>query len=105
MNPESPPEFVTRADGVRLAFRRVRGKGPVLVFLPGYMSDMQGSKALALEAWAIKRGRAMLRFDYSGCGESDGAFEDGTLALWRDDVLLMISLLDRKSTRLNSSHG
>ena len=95
MNPESPPEYVTRADGIRLAFRRVRGKGPVLVFLPGYMSDMQGSKALALEAWANKRGRAMLRLDYSGCGESEGAFADGTLAMWRDDVLLIISLLER----------
>ena len=95
MKPESPPEYVTRADGVRLAFRRVRGKGPVRVFLPGYMSDMRGSKALALEAWAIKQGRAMLRLDYSGCGESEGAFADGTLAMWRDDVLLIISLLER----------
>ena len=95
MTPESPPEYVTRADGVRLAFRRVRGKGPVLVFLPGYMSDMQGSKALALEAWAIKQGRAMLRLDYSGCGESEGAFADGALTTWRDDVLLTISMLER----------
>lgn len=95
MNPQSPPEFVTRADGARLAFRRVRGKGPVLVFLPGYMSDMQGSKALALEAWAIKRGRAMLRLDYAGCGESEGAFTDGTLAMWRDDVVLIIELIER----------
>jgi pimeloyl-ACP methyl ester carboxylesterase len=95
MDDLNPPEWLTRADGVRLAFRRHPGKGPTLVFLPGYMSDMQGSKALALEAWAIRNSRAMLRLDYSGCGESEGAFENGTLDIWRDDVLLMIELLIR----------
>ncbi len=91
----APPHWLTRADGVRLAFVRQPGKGPTLVFLPGYMSDMQGSKALALEAWAMRNGRAMLRIDYSGCGTSDGAFEDGTIDVWRDDVLLIIDLLIR----------
>ena len=91
----TPPEWVTRADGTRLAVRRIAGKGPTLIFLPGYMSDMQGSKAVALEAWAIKHNRAMIRFDYSGCGESDAAFEDGALTLWRDDILLIIGLLVR----------
>jgi pimeloyl-ACP methyl ester carboxylesterase len=95
MDDLTPPEWLTRPDGVRLAFRRQPGKGPTLVFLPGYMSDMRGGKALALEAWAIREGRAMLRLDYSGCGESEGAFEDGTLDIWRDDVLLMIDLLIR----------
>jgi pimeloyl-ACP methyl ester carboxylesterase len=95
MDDLTPPEWLGRADGIRLAFRHHPGKGPTLVFLPGYMSDMQGSKALALEAWAIREGRAMLLFDYSGCGESEGRFEDGTLDLWRDDVLLMIDLLIR----------
>jgi pimeloyl-ACP methyl ester carboxylesterase len=51
------------------------------------MSDMQGGKAQALAAWASANGRAMLRLDYSGCGESEGAFVDGTLDIWRDDVL------------------
>ena len=91
----TPPEWVTRADGTRLAVRRIAGKGPTLIFLPGYMSDMEGSKAVALEAWAIKHNRAMIRLDYSGCGESGGAFEDGTLTLWRDDILLIIGLLVR----------
>ncbi len=92
---EPPPEYLTRADGVRIAFRRVAGAGPTIVFLPGYMSDMMGSKALALEAWAIKQGRAILRLDYSGCGESEGAFADSTFDIWRDDVLLAIELLVR----------
>jgi pimeloyl-ACP methyl ester carboxylesterase len=95
MDDLNPPEWLGRADGVRLAFRRQPGKGPTLVFLPGYMSDMQGSKAVALEAWAIREGRAMLRLDYSGCGESEGAFENGTLDIWRDDVLLAIDSLIR----------
>ena len=87
---EPEPEFLTRGDGIRLAYRHLQGKGPVIVFLPGYMSDMQGGKAQALAAWAEAQGRAMLRLDYSGCGESEGAFEDGTLDIWRDDVLAII---------------
>ncbi len=93
------PEYVTRADGVRIAFHNVKGvggkKAPTLVFLPGYMSDMQGSKALALEAWAIKAGHAMLRLDYSGCGQSDGDFADSTFEVWRDDVISVIEAVVR----------
>jgi len=74
----------------RLAYHHREGRGPTIVFLPGYMSDMEGTKALALDAWAEARGRAMLRFDYTGCGASPGAFEEQTLARWRDDVLVMI---------------
>jgi pimeloyl-ACP methyl ester carboxylesterase len=87
---EQSPEFVTREDGIRLAYRYLPGNGPTIVFLPGYMSDMQGSKAQALAAWAESEGRAMLRLDYSGCGKSEGSFEDGTLDIWRDDVLAVI---------------
>ena len=88
---QAAPSYITCADGVRLAYHFTPGKGPTIVFLPGYMSDMQGSKALAVEAWAVSQGRAMLRLDYSGCGESDGAFVDGTLDLWRNDVMLVIA--------------
>lgn len=73
-----------------LAHHHTPGESPTIVFLPGYRSDMQGSKVLALEAWARARGQAFLRFDYAGCGESPGAFEDQTLASWRDDALQMI---------------
>lgn len=85
-----PPDVLTRADGVALAYRHQRGRGPTIIFLPGYMSDMQGSKALGVADWAASQGRAMLRLDYSGCGESGGAFEDATLDVWRDDVLAII---------------
>ncbi|WP_294253109.1 alpha/beta hydrolase [uncultured Sphingomonas sp.] len=73
-----------------LAHHHAPGASPTLVFLPGYRSDMQGSKVLAMEAWARDRGQAFLRFDYAGCGESPGDFEDQTLASWRDDALRMI---------------
>jgi pimeloyl-ACP methyl ester carboxylesterase len=75
---------------LRLAHHHRPGRGPTILFLPGYMSDMEGTKALALDAWAGAEGRAMLRFDYSGCGKSAGDFEAQTLARWRDDVLAMI---------------
>ena len=74
----------------RLAYRARAGRGPTLIFLPGYRSDMLGSKATALDSWAEGQGRAMIRFDYAGCGESEGDFENQSLADWRDDVLAMI---------------
>ncbi|MFS0738255.1 alpha/beta hydrolase [Sphingomonas sp. 1P06PA] len=82
-----------RPDGTPLAYHHRPGTGPTIIFLPGYMSDMEGGKALALDAWAASEGRAMLRLDYSGCGASGGAFEDGSLAVWRDDVLHLIDAL------------
>jgi pimeloyl-ACP methyl ester carboxylesterase len=85
------PDFLVRADGVRLAYRFAPGAGPLLVFLPGYMSDMEGGKAQAVFAYAHARGRACLLLDYSGCGASGGAFEDGTLDIWRDDVLTLVA--------------
>jgi pimeloyl-ACP methyl ester carboxylesterase len=84
------PLFVANNTGLRLAYRHRSGKGPTIVFLPGYMSDMMGGKAIALDEWAEQQSRAMLRLDYAGCGESDGNFEDGTLASWRDDALAVI---------------
>ena len=74
----------------RLAYHLTEGAGPTIVFLPGYASDMSGTKALALESWAKARGRAFLRFDYGGCGASEGAFDEQALADWRDDALAMI---------------
>ena len=78
-------------DGRRIAFRLCRGTGPTLVFLPGYMSDMSGSKASAVFEWAAQQGRACLLLDYSGCGASSGDFAEGTLSCWRDEVLALIA--------------
>lgn len=89
-----------------LAHHRTPGAGPTFVFLPGYASDMTGTKALAIEQWAEGAGRAFVRFDYSGCGQSPGAFEDGTLASWRDDALAVIdTLVDGPVTLVGSSMG
>ena len=87
----TPTRFHALADGRRLAFRHVPGAGPTIVFLPGYMSDMAGGKATAVFDWAMGQGRACLLLDYSGCGESDGNFADGTLSRWRDEVLDLIA--------------
>ncbi|RYB02326.1 alpha/beta hydrolase [Lichenibacterium ramalinae] len=66
------------------------GDGPGLVWLGGFKSDQTSGKAVALDAWAGRRGRACLRFDYSGHGASEGRFEDGTIGLWLDDALAAI---------------
>lgn len=76
--------------GDRLAVRKREGHGPTFVFLPGYASDMEGTKAVALDAFAAERGFAMLRFDYSGTGASEGRFEDGTLERWTDEATLVL---------------
>lgn len=79
-------EETGRLDG-RLAYARLPGLGPGVVFLPGFRSDMQGSKALALRDHCAAQGRALLRFDYSGHGESAGRFEDGTIGAWAADAV------------------
>jgi pimeloyl-ACP methyl ester carboxylesterase len=73
--------------GRSIAYRLRRGNVPTLVFLPGYASDMEGAKAVALDQFAESRGVAMLRLDYSGTGSSGGSFEQGTLALWVEDAV------------------
>jgi len=82
-----------RGDGVELAWARTEGRGPTVVFLPGFKSDMTGDKATMLAAFCAERGRSMLRFDYSGHGVSGGQFEDGTITRWRDDALAVIDQL------------
>lgn len=98
--------FHALPDGRRIAFRHSAGTGPCLVFLPGYMSDMAGGKANAVFDWAAARGRACLLLDYSGCGESPGAFADGTLSRWRDEVLgLIAARCDGPAVLIGSSMG
>jgi pimeloyl-ACP methyl ester carboxylesterase len=93
-------------DGRDIAYRRREGCAPTLVFLPGYASDMEGAKALALDAFAEMRGLAMLRFDYSGTGSSGGRFEDGTLELWLDEALAVADQLsDGPLILIGSSMG
>lgn len=85
--------FLETADGRRIAYHRAEGAGPWIVFLGGFRSDMGGTKAVHLQGWAEREGRAFLRFDYSGHGESDGLFEDGTIGDWANDAAAAIGAL------------
>ncbi len=102
----TPAETPPAKERPRLAYHHSPGTGPTIVFLSGYASDMAGTKAVTLEAWAKSEGRAFLRFDYGGCGQSEGAFEDQTLVDWRDDVLAMIdALVEESAILVGSSMG
>ncbi|GAA3870091.1 alpha/beta hydrolase [Celeribacter arenosi] len=79
--------------GRRIAYHRTHGEGIGVVFLGGFMSDMEGTKATALESWAQLQGRPFLRFDYSGHGQSGGAFEDGCIGDWAEDAAAAITAL------------
>jgi pimeloyl-ACP methyl ester carboxylesterase len=82
--------------GARSIAARVRaGAAPGLLWLGGFKSDMQGSKAQALDRWAEDRGRAMVRFDYSGHGESGGTFAEGTIGRWLEESLAVFGSLCR----------
>jgi len=96
-----------RADGETLAWRRVDGEGPIVVWLGGFCSDMTGTKAEALADWAAASGRAYLRFDYLGHGESSGDFQHkGTITRWREDALAVLDeLIEGPALLAGSSMG
>ena len=87
------PGFIDRPGDHRVAYHVTPGKSPGVVFLGGFMSDMTGTKAMALEAHCRARGQAFLRFDYLGHGQSSGAFADGTIGRWADDAMAAIDQL------------
>ena len=89
----------------RIAVRQRAGAGPGLLWLGGFKSDMQGTKAAALDQWAAERGRACTRFDYSGHGESGGAFVDGTIGSWLKDSLAVFATLQGPQVLVGSSMG
>lgn len=91
--------------GRRIAYRKRDGHGPALVFLPGYSSDMEGAKALAIDSFGKEKGIAVLRLDYSGTGSSSGRFEDGTLALWLEEALAALDLIEGPVILIGSSMG
>ncbi len=80
-------ETLKREDGESIAYLRQDGASPGIIWLGGFKSDMMGTKAGALDEWARERGRAFLRFDYFGHGQSSGDFREGTISRWRDDAL------------------
>lgn len=82
----SPCSHISLADGTTIAYSHTPGLEPGILFCAGFNSNMQGDKALALEAWCVEQGRQFTRFDYFGHGESSGALEQGTIGRWRDDA-------------------
>lgn len=109
MNAPSPPSFLTRADLPSLpslAYRKIEGCAPTAVFLTGFASDMEGTKAAFLAASCAARGQGFVRFDYSGHGASGGDFEDGTIGAWSRDALAVIdSVTDGPLVLIGSSMG
>lgn len=89
----SKPLFFKTSHGTRIAYHKLEGVGPTVVWCGGFMSDMDGGKALELEAYCKAEGCGYIRFDYQGHGLSDGEFADGTIGLWRDDALAVIDQL------------
>jgi pimeloyl-ACP methyl ester carboxylesterase len=86
-------EYLQTNSGRKLAYHKTDGHGPGIVFLGGFMSDMSGTKAVWLEDWARAQGRAFLRFDYSGHGQSAGAFTDGCIGDWAADAMAALTAL------------
>jgi pimeloyl-ACP methyl ester carboxylesterase len=88
--PARPPGILAREDGATIAYHRHRGAPPGIVFLGGFMSDMTGTKARALDAFCAARGRAFLRFDYFGHGASSGDIAEATVGRWKADALAVL---------------
>ena len=99
------PQFLD-TNTTRIAYHKTKGKGPGVVFLGGFHSDMDGTKAVDLEAWAKASGRAFLRFDYGGHGQSSGEFLEGCIGDWFADAKTAITeLTDGPQILVGSSMG
>lgn len=93
MTARATPQILARPDGATIAYHGLPGAAPGVVFLGGYRSEMGGTKALYLEEYCRRRGRAYVRFDYFGHGQSSGDFAFGTVSRWRDDAVAVIDSL------------
>jgi pimeloyl-ACP methyl ester carboxylesterase len=89
----------------KLAYVQRPGQGPGVLFLGGFGSDMNGTKALALDDWARAGGQAFRRFDYTGHGASDGSFEDGCIGDWAEDATAMLADTAGPQVLVGSSMG
>ncbi len=102
----SQAHFLETPQGRRIAYHQLSGAAPGVVFLGGFKSDMEGTKAVHLQDWAARTGRAFLRFDYSGHGQSSGLFEEGAIGDWAEDAAAVITALtDGPQVLVGSSMG
>jgi pimeloyl-ACP methyl ester carboxylesterase len=104
--PATGAAILARPDGATIAYHRLPGTAPGIVFLGGFRSDMTGTKALFLDDYCRRRSRTCVRFDYFGHGQSSGDFADGTIGRWRDDAVAVIdSLTEGPQILVGSSMG
>ncbi len=87
------PKYIKTPEGRRIAYHKTEGRQPTVIFCGGYMSDMEGTKAIFLEKTCAELGLSYIRFDYSGHGKSPGKFEEGTIGNWKDDALAVVEQL------------
>jgi len=100
------PEILARPDGATIAYHKTEGSAPGVVFMGGFMSNMAGTKAVALEHFCRATGRGFLRFDYQGHGASSGEFTDGCIGLWsRDAIAALDELTEGPQVLVGSSMG
>ena len=98
-------ERLTRADGETLAVKRVRGSGPTVVWMGGFRSDMEGTKAVALDDAARERGWNYVRYDHFAHGASSGDWRKATIGRWREDAIALIDSLEGPIIPVGSSMG
>ena len=103
--PVDDVERLERPDGETLALKRVRGEGPTVVWIGGFRSDMEGTKALALDAAARERGWNYVRYDHFAHGRSSGDWRKATIGRWREDAIAVIDSLEGPVIPVGSSMG
>lgn len=98
-------QHLARPDGETLSYKQVPGEGPTVVWIGGFRSDMEGTKALALEAAARERGWAFLRYDHFAHGQSSGDWRKATIGRWREDAVAVIDSIEGSVLPVGSSMG
>ena len=99
-------KFINTTHGTTIAYNKIKGKKPGIVFLSGFKSDMQGKKAIYIENWAKETDHSFLRFDYSGHGQSSGEFQKTSFSDWYNDARYLIKhLTEGKQILVGSSMG
>lgn len=98
-------ETLNRPDGETLAFKAVKGDGPTVIWIGGFRSDMEGTKALALDTAARAGGWNYVRYDHFAHGQSSGDWKQATIGRWREDAVALIDSLEGPVIPVGSSMG